>query len=216
MVMPANILRVTHRGTVATDQWQTASYFRPQGAAPSTPIPSAFGTDVANLARTMWSSMAPYTSAMVSFASVHLEWFGSGGTLAAVLDAVPVGGTVGGSAAGNHPPQTAIVVSTRSASPGPAFRGRMYWPLLSGTVATATGLFPSADATSIAGFVRTFMLGMSGISSWGAAGWAPQIVSQTGGGQSVPLTALKVGNAFDTQRRRRNKVVETYSTVTVP
>lgn len=216
MVMPANILRVTHRGSIATDQWQTASYFRPAGATPAAPIPSGFGTDVANAARACWSSMAPYTNSMVSFASVHLEWYGAGGALDSVMDSVPVGGTVGGSAIGCHPPQTAVVVSTRSNAAGPKWRGRMYWPLLSGTVNSATGLFPSADATSIAGFVRTYLLAVEALSSWGAAGWESVVVSQAGAGGAIPLTHLKVGNAFDTQRRRRNKVVETYSTVTVP
>lgn len=216
MVMPANVLKVTHRGSIATDQWQTAGYFRPSGAAPANPIPSAFGTDVANKARDLWIALAPYTSAMVTFTGVRLDWYGATGSHDASLDAVPTLGSIPGTAAGNHPPQTCVVASVRSAVPGPKFRGRMYLPLLSGTVSTANGTFPTADASSIASALKAYWVAVAALGSWGAAGWTPVVVSQTPVGNQVAATAIKVGNVFDTQRRRRNKVVETYSTVTYP
>lgn len=216
MPMPANILKVTQKGTIATDVWQTACYFRAKSTPPTLPIPAAFGTAIANASRTCFVNLAPYTSAMVSWTGVRLDWYGSGGLLIASLDATATGGSAGGSAAGNHPPQTCVVVSMRSAGTGPTARGRMYWPLLSGTVSTATGTFPSADASSIAGHLRTFLLAVGADTTWSAAGWDPVVVSQTAGGLDRLLTHLKVGNVFDTQRRRRNKVIETYSTVTVP
>lgn len=216
MPLPDYVLKVTHRGTIATDVWQTASWFEPAGTTPALPIPSAFGVDVANKARDMWIALAPYTSAMVTFTGVRLDWYTSGGFHQASLDAVPTLGSIPGSASGNHPPQTCVVASLRSASPGPKYRGRMYLPLLSGTVSTSNGTFPSADASSIAGAVKAYLAAVAGLTSWGASGWKPVVVSQTPTGTLAALTAVKVGNVFDTQRRRRNKVIETYSTVTYP
>lgn len=209
-------LKVTHKGSIASDVWQTASWFRPSGTTPALPLPSAFATDVANKARDMWIALAPYTSAMVTFIGCRLDWYTAGGFHQASVDVLPTLGSIPGTAAGNHPPQTAIVASLRSASPGPKYRGRMYLPLLSGTVSTTTGLFPSADATSIAGAVKAYLAAVAGLTSWGGAGWVPVVVSQTPTGTRADVTAVKVGNVFDTQRRRRNKLVESYSTVNYP
>lgn len=216
MAMPGNVLKVTLKGSIATDVWNSASYWSPTSTPPTLPIPSAFGTAVANAAYTYFAALAPYTSAMVGFSGVRLDWYGSTGSHDASLDATPTSGSASGSAAGNHPPQTAVVASLRSALPGPKGRGRMYLPLLSGTVNTSTGAFPSADATSIATATKNYLAAVSALTSWGGGTWFPVVASRTGTPSTHAVTAVKVGNVFDTQRRRRNKVIEVYSTVTYP
>lgn len=216
MPLPSDVLKVTHKGTIASDVWQVSQYFKPASTSPTVPIPAAFGTDVANKVRDMYIALAPYTSPMVTFIGVRLDWYSTGGALAASLDALPTLGSIPGTAAGNHPPQTCIVASLRTAAPGPRYRGRMYLPLLSGTVSTSTGLYPSADASSIATAVKNELAAVAALSSWGAAGWTPIVASQVAGGSYHAITAVKVGNVFDTQRRRRNKIIESYSTVSYP
>lgn len=92
----------------------------------------------------------------------------------------------------------------------------MYLPLLSGTVNTSTGAFPSADATSIAGYLKSYIAAVAALTTFPGNHWTPVVVSQTGTPATHNLNAIKVGNVFDTQRRRRNKVIETYSTVAYP
>ena len=114
-----------------------------------------------------------------------------------------------GVAAGEMLPfQCASSVSWRTALATRAGRGRIYLPPLA--VSTVdTGRLSSAAVTAIVGAVEAF---------WGSLdgdGLAPILFGRTTFTQT-PITGADVGNVIDTQRRRRNKLIEVRTAVTPP
>ena len=112
----------------------------------------------------------------------------------------------------SHPPQTAIVLSMKSAAPGQSGRGRLYWPAM--TVSLDTNYFvDSPSTTALVTAFRTYLSAIgsairdnAGLFPWTTVSLA---VASTTKGTQAPVTRLEIGNVLDTQRRRRNKLVET-------
>lgn len=114
----------------------------------------------------------------------------------------------GASTAGSLPTQIAICVSLQTGLAGSRNRGRFYLPTPDRTVVATTGRLASAGLTGL----------VNGLTAWKNSligdGFTPIVLSRTEGAQTV-VTALRVGNVLDTQRRRRNDLVEVYSTIAV-
>lgn len=108
------------------------------------------------------------------------------------------------------PPQTAAVCSLVSGGRGPRNKGRVFLPV------TALGLsgdalINSSNATSMLTPVKTFLTSVAA----NASGFTIAVVSRTHATYSN-ITALRVGDEVDTQRRRRNARNEVYTSVTFP
>jgi hypothetical protein len=128
-----------------------------------------------------------------------------------------------GAGPGYPSPQQSIVASLLGANPAaPGSRGRMYLPYTgpnsssSGSPRIPAGLTPSM-ATGVAAFIKDVNAAVD------VAGSNPQrvaIVSQQPASASPYTTkqvvSVRVGDIVDTQRRRRNKMVENYASATVP
>lgn len=124
----------------------------------------------------------------------------------------PVTGKQTGAAAGavslpgtattvNCPPQDSCVISWTTATPTRAGRGRMYLPVFV-AAALSGGLLSTASQLIVA---------KAGYNLWQSligAGLTPSIYSRSTKGTTV-ITGGNVGNIIDTQRRRRDKLVET-------
>jgi hypothetical protein len=105
------------------------------------------------------------------------------------------------------PFQCATVISLLSASATRHGRGRFYLPPLA--VSTVDGgLISAAAITSLDTAWTAFF------DSLNTDGVNPVIRNRTGH-ISTPVTGARVGNVFDTQRRRRNKLVEVYTAIAV-
>lgn len=105
------------------------------------------------------------------------------------------------------PFQCATVISLLSDSATRHGRGRFYLPPLA--VSTVDGgLISAAAITSLDTAWTAFF------DSLNTDGVNPVIRNRTGH-ISTPVTGARVGNVFDTQRRRRNKLVETYTAIAV-
>lgn len=121
---------------------------------------------------------------------------------------VAAGNTVG-TGAGNQPLQSSAVLSLRTGVAGRRTRGRMYWPALAiapnnfGVYSAATAGAMVSDAVLLLEFLRE----ANPVSS----NFYPAVVSKVGN-LVTPVTTVSVGNVPDTQRRRRNGLVETYYT----
>jgi hypothetical protein len=106
------------------------------------------------------------------------------------------------------PFQVAVVISLLTNVANRHGRGRFYLPpLATGTVDTGR---LSAAAIGILDVAWTAFF-----DSINTDGLQPQVRNRTAH-TSIPVSTARVGNVFDTQRRRRNKLTETYTVIAVP
>lgn len=113
-------------------------------------------------------------------------------------------------------PQLTTCVSLRTAvSRGLGTHGRVYTP--TALASAATGRVSAGNAASIATSFKDFIVALNAIDQLLVAGNVRVgVVSNVGSpGPSRIVTNVLVGDVLDTQRRRRNALVETYSAATV-
>lgn len=108
------------------------------------------------------------------------------------------------------PQQCAMGVSLRTAFAGASRRGRFYWPCLAATLGTG-GKMAVASNTAV-----QFANILEGIGdAGGAAAMRPVVYSPTLD-LLTPVTSVRVGDVIDTQRRRRDTLVESYQSTVYP
>ena len=114
------------------------------------------------------------------------------------------------------PPQNTVVLSLWSGLTfGRANYGRMYLPHT--TLQFTTGGYgcSSTVANTIATAFKSLFTDITSIANGHTATAGPVIMSSVGTGTVNTVNRLRVGNLVDTQRRRRNRLNEVYSTVTL-
>lgn len=114
-----------------------------------------------------------------------------------------------------HPNQTAAVISLRTTTPGGRGRGRLYWPATGVSILATTGRFNSGVAGSLAAEFKTYLSGINTAISATIPNSSLVVWSRVGLGVQA-VNKIIVGDVPDTQRRRRDKAVETYSSVSYP
>lgn len=122
----------------------------------------------------------------------------------------PVVPAITPSAPSNGPPQTAYVVTLQSGETlGHANYGRFYVPVPSMTVgATADGLMTQTQANAARDAAKTMINSVNGEIDTVGINTRPAIYSKIGAGTTKVVSRISVGRALDTQRRRRNHLVE--------
>lgn len=105
------------------------------------------------------------------------------------------------------PFQCATVISLLTASATRHGRGRFYLPPLAASFLLNGKLNSTAMTTLDTAWTAFF-------DSLNTDGVNPVVRNRTGH-ISTPVTSARVGDVIDTQRRRRNKLVETYTTIAV-
>ena len=140
-------------------------------------------------------------------------------TAAGVLESVAEhvrSAPVAGTAANAHPAQTSVVVSLRTSSSSAHGKGRLYWPATGLTVQPTTLRYVSATlGTFLTSFeaymasVRTAIRGVGGMNTAVLAVWS-RVEADT-----RVVLQLRAGDVPDVQRRRRDKFIESYTTVPV-
>lgn len=173
-------------------------------ALPSGTIPTAL--------RGLWSSSASLTGWRV-------EQHGEDEALTNVGQASYTT-PVNGSGTATKTPQDALVVSLRTSTPGARGRGRLYWPALAATLSSdfsLTGPTPAAAALATAQLMK--LVGDQINAEWAANSQAVTCelaVRSIADHTSRKVERLQVGSALDTQRRRRDKIIETYTVQAYP
>jgi hypothetical protein len=120
-----------------------------------------------------------------------------------------------GSGGSGKPFQTSAVSSLRTARAGASGRGRLYWPVTGISLATATLRPTSADMTSLTSGVKTYLsaiqtaidVTLDGVS---LAVWSRKLLDL------FPVTSIQMGDVLDVQRRRRDQLIESYTTLAYP
>lgn len=130
----------------------------------------------------------------------------------------PITGAQSGS---SFPPQIALVGTLTSAKArGFGSKGRMYLPGINHLV-TGDGRMSTTNAGFIAANFKTFINAVNAISWSGDDGGhvvlnaAAKTTAPTHAAAMFPVTGIRVGNVYDTQRRRRNQLQEQYSTLSL-
>lgn len=120
----------------------------------------------------------------------------------------------GGGSAALCPPQISVVASLRTAQVGRSSRGRMFLPALDAQEMQANGTFGTTNANTMAGYVSTFLesVQLDGTSS---GAWALPAVVPTNWESYALVNSVRVGDVYDTQRRRRRALPEVYSSAVV-
>jgi hypothetical protein len=121
----------------------------------------------------------------------------------------------GGDASNKAIPQVALVCTLKSSIPrGLGSKGRMYLPGICKFV-QANGKISNTDINNISGLVQTFFngvntdLGIRGKVILASKG------SAAGAGFNKNVNAIRIGDVYDTQRRRRNGLTESYVSQTI-
>lgn len=128
----------------------------------------------------------------------------NGATVGAIN--TPIAGTI----SMNAPPQLAVASSHVTGGRGPRNRGRNYIPIHTYTANTTTdGLVAPSVKTAVNNAAKAFIDTVNAIS-----GIRTAVVSATHQSYS-DITAVRIGDEFDTQRRRKNGRPEIYTTLTV-
>lgn len=167
--------------------------------------------------------LGTYNPLTWTFTTCTARLVGADGKTETVATGVPNGNVVGSASTPACPNQTACVVSLLTNRAGRSFRGRVYLPFLNPGSLTATGRLQAIARVDADNFVNTMVqLINGGATPVGVTAPTPlthgrvSIQSQTSNQAAPPVTATKTGDVLDTQRRRRDKLIESYVQLAVP
>lgn len=157
---------------------------------------------------TLLNAIKGFQSTTFTWKEVRLSAITSAG---AVVNGASVGtitSPLAGAAAQAAPPQQAVVSSLVTGGRGPRNRGRLYIPATVLSLGTDALVGPST-ATTVNNASKAFINACNAISGIRCA-----VVSGTYGTYS-DITSVRIGDEVDTQRRRRMRRKEVYTTLAV-
>ncbi len=122
--------------------------------------------------------------------------------------AFPAG--TGGSGATALPSEVAVCATLLTGAPGRSARGRMYLGGFASNTLIATGRVNLSQCEQLAKALARFFREVRDIDviTGQADKWEPQVVSLKNT-SARKITSVSIGDVFDVQRRRRNKLIET-------
>jgi hypothetical protein len=114
-----------------------------------------------------------------------------------------------------HPFQTAWVISLRTFGVGARYRGRLYWPATGQALGASDYRVSAANAGAFLAGAKTYLSAMEAVikatlPDANLTVWSRQYA------QFRDISSLQVGNVLDTQRRRRDTLIEAYSSTSYP
>lgn len=219
MAMDHNVVRI--KGSLkGGEQWSINPSFWDPSFPLSTPPATyddllAWATDIGALNgnQIFPAAVMAMISDAASITTVRTEHWADG-VMTMAAEFVPPAPIVGAGGP-NKPYQTALCASLRTGKPGRSYRGRLYFPALaiavSSTDARISPVLSTTLSDQIAGWLTA--VGIEG-SFLGRTRAEPCIVSQVKQERTTVQT-VAIGNVLDTQRRRRDSLVELYTTAAI-
>lgn len=215
------VVHVTMSGAMlgGAEEWQTGFWVGQPDADAG--VPTQLFTDaVRNAWVTFFTDPAVNISSSYSFTQVKAARVNEAGKYDGTDTAIsfPANAVNGPGAGSPLPPQIALVATLIAGSgKGLAGKGRMYLPGIKETVdggGRLSAAYSQGVATKLAAFFNTIN------ASFDIPG---QVINASKGrsklagigARSVPVNGVRVGDVYDTQRRRRNSLNETYKTAVV-
>lgn len=149
--------------------------------------------------------LASVVSAQCSVTAVRVGWYGAGGDLDIVAEATPAA-PIAGVTTANMPADVALVATLLTGVPGRRTRGRLYIPALGLPLATPELRVGIGSLPGIANGVAVLLTDIAAAA--GALGPLGAVVVSQVGSKATAVTSIRVGDVFDTQRRRQNALIE--------
>lgn len=198
--------------------WTTSSNWSISGPLTTTFNPCDYLTQNAGPAAAAWIAASGVAAQIVELRELRLYPIGPDGR---ALPAPPyaqgspalltyTGTLPSGGMTTSLPPQTTPVVTLQTSQVGRRGRGRYYSPMM-GAAVMANGVMSSSGQTALLAASKTFLEDVS------VAQTAPTIMNVRPIVTGAPWTtygrvdSIRIGRAFDTQRRRRRSADESYS-----
>lgn len=215
------VVHVTLSGTTlgGAEEWQTGFYMgTPEADAP---VPTQAFTDAVRDAwTTFFTNGLNGIAQLYKFTAVKAVRLAKDGRYdgSAIAESFPAAAVSGGSGGSPNPPQVALVATLIGGSgKGYGGKGRMYLPGIRLPIGD-DGHIPQNSCQTIATNLAAFFNTING--SFDAPGNVINVSRGNSkllgvGARNVNVNGVRVGNVYDTQRRRRNALAETYYAATV-
>lgn len=165
-------------------------------------------------ARAVPTAVTQLWSTTTTVTGVRAEARMADGTLQSLAEGSKATPTIG-AGTGTHPFQTAIVSSLRSSATGARGRGRLYWPATGIALTTGTLRVSAAAVSSYLSGVKTYLSGIETDIEASVGGASLAVWSRVGSTLSAVHT-IQMGDVCDVQRRRRDQLVEAYTSTSYP
>lgn len=216
---PHNVLTIigTQANNNAVDIWQTGVRISAGGglAVSSTAGIEAILDDVAADLLTWWTAIRGMYASTTRFERFKFNAVGVDGLYVSqdqTLQRDMPAATVGGSAAGHPLPAQLAIAATleTSASRGLASKGRMYLPATTSVQLGTLGRIDEPYRATLQDATATLLTNLSNWPGIDAAGSPGRVVvaSKVLAGAERTVTGVVVGNRWDVQRRRANRIPE--------
>lgn len=212
----ADLLRVTIKGTMPSGEEWSINPVYSIGGDLGTPVSSTQANTiaVAIAAVAVPTGLLNVLNSSCQVTGARVEARTVGGTLESLGEAVKASATSGASSTA-LPFQSSLVISLRTATAGASGRGRAYWPATGAPLGTGTLRLLPATATSALAGAKTYLSGIQAAIDVTLDGVALAVWSRKNSDLYV-VNQLQMGDIVDTQRRRRDQTVETYSSLVYP
>lgn len=214
--MTSQILRVSIRGALPGGEvWSVNPCWEVNGQVGDIVTAGqaqTLATAIANVAYP--TALTQAMSAGTTVSSIRVEGRRLDGALEVQAEAALLGLT-NGTGAQAHPYQTAIVLSLRTPGVGASSRGRMYWPATAQSLDATTLRLTTSNANSLLTGFKTFLSGVE-TAIHVTLPEANLTVWSRSTQNFHNVNGLQLGNILDTQRRRRDRLIEGYVGVSFP
>lgn len=206
--------RIVLSGTLAggTEEWSTGVAFGGAGVTQDLAEVSQWATGIANALPTFLTGTGLVLSGLLSdFGTVGLvRVYGYAGGPDAPAQVVGEAITdIEGDGAVRCPTTTAVVASLRTGVPGASYRGRIYWPG-QGAQVTGEGMLGGTAGPSQLAQAFSALLELLAAASPNVGTVFPGVYSGTKD-LITPVIEVAVGSVPDSQRRRRDDLIESYA-----
>lgn len=201
------LYRADFQGTIyGIEQFQHGLHFSSSDttAGLASDLDAAFTT---LLGTSTWST---YFTTGIVWSQINVSELGATPASPIVTSAQATLGVSGASSDAGLPAQCSPCVSLTTATAGSRARGRMFLPPPDTTTLTASGRMSAQSRTDLVAALDTFFGTMS------SNGADCVVVSAVGGVYTTyPVNTIRLGDVFDTQRRRRNNIAEVYTSAAI-
>lgn len=193
------------------DRWAVGVHFTPPEGTPTAAEVQSWAAAIEALFLSHGTdNWVDELSANAGILRVATRYYGEAGP-ALFSGSVPANPIVAGVGVPSKPAQCTRVYSLGTGISGRRYRGRVYLPALATSMTTAgKATVPANTAAEFADFL------IDAAAAWPGGGSIRPAVYSATGNIVTEVTSVRVGDVLDTQRRRRDALVENYQEAQIP